>query len=869
MATEDIYLIHHSHTDIGYTHSPFVATELHCRFIDQALDLLDMTRDWPDGSSMRWTCESMFIVNRWLSHATSKSVDRFVSACQAGAFEVTAMWCNLTPLFDTEQLYHLAQAIEECRSLGVPIRSAMNTDVNGLPWGLVDLLLDMGITGLSMAINEYFGQAPFARPNAFRWVGPTERPLLVWNGLMYNDGRHHGIPGPIEEASRGIAGLIQQLESTDYPHSFVQFQSTYPDFSDNGPPNPELCRFVREWNRRQLAPRIQITTLSGFLSHVHDSATDIPTYRGDWPDAWGFGVGSVAHETATNRANHDRFIRTNVLQLASSDCPTLLDSVSRHLRSALHNMSLYDEHTFGADVSLESPDDPRSISDWNVKANFAHAAKAELELVERDVMIHLAQRIDHKGKPGVVAYNPSPYPVSAALQIPQHWLTPPVPMALSHLHSPTGYGQSAISTPILWAEVSELAGWGYQWIPSCQWSEQYSASDDIIATECLLESSDLRVTLDTETGGIASLIDKNQRRELVNQELGPLCNFVYESVGGDNGRNAIFDHDWRNPFVSKSSWKKDWPSVKYGGRCVGKTRIDRFPDRVSLCQTIEAENSVTLDYRYTLYALGRGLELDISINLPGTRSPHAIYLVFPFNLSRSTCRYESMGSIVNTNTDLIPDTCRDFLSVQRWIDLSDDEYGIQIVTPDLPLWMLGDISFGRLSGRVRPESTLIAWPVNNYWDTNFRASQSGKIHFSMTLVPHGPFDPASAHVRSQAVVHKPMIIPTAGQSTGSWSPKGQLLRVQADHIAPIGIRILNDGIVLVRLQSLYDTVQEARITQTYLTFMDAWRCDPVGNPITTLDLKGGTVTVSVKSREIVSVLLRVNDPGAINALGSF
>jgi alpha-mannosidase len=54
---KEILFVHHSHTDIGYTHPQPVVLELHRRFIDEALDIAERTADYPDDAKFRWTCE--------------------------------------------------------------------------------------------------------------------------------------------------------------------------------------------------------------------------------------------------------------------------------------------------------------------------------------------------------------------------------------------------------------------------------------------------------------------------------------------------------------------------------------------------------------------------------------------------------------------------------------------------------------------------------------------------------------------------------------------------------------------------------------------------------------------------------------------
>ena len=66
-----------------------------------------------------------------------------------GQFEVAGMGWHMTPLMDHGMVLDMLKPLKFFRELGIPVRSAMNTDVNGLPWGVVDALLDHGITGIS------------------------------------------------------------------------------------------------------------------------------------------------------------------------------------------------------------------------------------------------------------------------------------------------------------------------------------------------------------------------------------------------------------------------------------------------------------------------------------------------------------------------------------------------------------------------------------------------------------------------------------------------------------------------------------------------------------------------------------------------
>ncbi len=98
---ETIYLIHHSHTDVGYTHDQPIVWDLQTRFIDEAIDLAERYADSDSDGAFRWTVETTSVLKRWLEQASTHDIERFQAMERAGRIEVTGMFANLTPLLDT------------------------------------------------------------------------------------------------------------------------------------------------------------------------------------------------------------------------------------------------------------------------------------------------------------------------------------------------------------------------------------------------------------------------------------------------------------------------------------------------------------------------------------------------------------------------------------------------------------------------------------------------------------------------------------------------------------------------------------------------------------------------------------------------
>lgn len=65
---------------------------------------------------------------------------------------------------------------------------------------------------------------------------------------------------------------------------------------------------------------------------------------------------------------------------------------------------------------------------------------------------------------------------------------------------------------------------------------------------------------------------------------------------------------------------------------------------------------------------------------------------------------------------------------------------------------IGDFNFARKSDSIARDKdpVLLAWPLNNYWDTNFRASQPGYVEINYLFQAHGKFDPISNPIENKS-----------------------------------------------------------------------------------------------------------------------
>jgi alpha-mannosidase len=88
----------------------------------------------------------------------------------------------------------------------------------------------------------------------------------------------------------------------------------------------------------------------------------------------------------------------------------------------------------------------------------------------------------------------------------------------------------------------------------------------------------------------------------------------------------------------------------------------------------------------------------------------------------------------------LPGSSSDWHCIQRWADFSNDDFGVTWVTLDAPLVHFSDLNAGKWQKILEMKNPAVfSWIMNNYWFTNFKASQGGKLTFRYSITTHhGP-----------------------------------------------------------------------------------------------------------------------------------
>jgi len=855
-----VYLTHHSHCDLGYTHDLPIVHELQRRYIDEALDLADQYADRGDAATFRWTCEVTSIVEHWLTTASPAQVTRFLAAAQRGQIEVCALWCNLTPLATLSQLAEMLAPLRRLRSeLGLSVRAAMNSDVNGFSSALAEMLAQSGIEGLTMSINEHFGKAPQPFPGLFRWGTPSGKFLPVWSGPTYAHTAWMGLGGDFDTAQHHLQSFIKHRKESGWEHPWLYMQYTHPGpQNDNMGPVAHLSPWIEEFNKRHGdTVRLVVTTPSRFFDAIKPEIEAAPAVLGEWNDWWSFGVGSTPYETALFRQGTSRLEEGDLLALLQPS--KNFTDLRLRARDAFGH---YIEHTWGADCSVHqfASDDARIQG--RHKERFAYDAFSLARLMRRDGLSALADRVVGPEGPAMVLFNPTPFARSESVRIPRRFVEasnlPPQadPTAPRRWPRDGAYQQFVDRELFGGTPIDELGPFD---LPPFGW-KIVTAADQAAPAEKLRfagnSAENGAITLAWKPGAFGLDRIETAGHSWVGESPAPFGTMICEEVLGDHGTMMRFDDSLVPATTRRPIWNPS-PALARHLPTEVTTKLERTVRALHIVQAGKLPFTDGVSVRWILSADHNDIEAEITIKkLPEAR-PHSLYFALPFALPEARNLVATAGLLVEPENETIPNGCP-WWSAQEGFLVGDKTRSVAVAAPDAPMLGFRKLPLGvsQVNGSALEGRGLAwIWLYNNYWETNFKADASGTLRYKVRLsFSDKAFAPANlARISSAArhpIAYHPLPISTP--TPPAWPAEGQLFEIKTGAAQLNGCFFEPEtNTVRLAITNPSRTPEDFVLSSRYLPITAAEIVTPEGIVQEQLTVKDGGIKANVPARDFV------------------
>ncbi len=811
-----VYLYNHSHVDIGYTNTQDNVEFLHKRNIEEGIKLGVATKDYASGAQYHWNPEVTWPLERYWQGATTDQKEQVLSAIKKGYLCMDASYLNLnTSVCSDEELFHIFRFSREMQQkTGVPMRTLQQMDIPGISWGLVPVMAQQGVRYIMMWPNSCrAGNGRSVDEKPFWWIGPDGKSKVLFfqpggyaNGGSMTKGGATGrpwfgqrdpdkVPAVIKTGSANVNFLeaLTKRERSDNPFDFYVVSWS---LWDNCPLDADIPDAVKAWNEQYAYPHIVISGGTEIMQMIEKNYGDkLPVVKGDFTEYWTDGLGTAAGLTATNRNAKERLVQAETLW-------TLLHPGIPAPRAAFDEawrlISLGSEHTWCA----ENPTEPFfQDAIWKVKQRYFRDADEQTQRIMDNVLAPATDRSSG-------ALGPAEGPSKGGITVinTHSWKHGGL-VTLSRSESSRGdrvTDDQGKDVPAQRLSTGKLAFLASEIPPFGSRHYQVMSGQSPVTSGCkvdglILDNQLLRVKLDQITGNITELVNLANGRNLVDMEVnGGLNAFRWMPGDSDNARadsSIVISTVESGPLVVELSVSSKGTGCRAITRSV---RLVKGQPWVEITNVVDKLPLVAKD---------------------------GIHFGFGFKLPQARTRIDIPWGVIEVEKDQWAAANRNWLTMQRWADLSNEKEGITWCSLDAPLIESGGITAnqsGTWSGerkpwlrKLEPSSVIYSWVMNNHWFTNFPLTQDGPVTFRYRILPHGRYDASTAN-RFGLEQSQPLVSLAASSNA---IPK-QLITLEGSPAVTASIlkSTSKSKTVIIRLRSVSDKAET-------VTF--SW---PAGNP---------------------------------------
>jgi len=726
-----VNFVHHTHTDIGYTRSQTDILGDHLRFIDYALDYCDNTDHHPEDSQFRWSCEASWAVDEYLRSRPAQQVERLMQRIREGRIEVTGMYFNFNELPDEQILAASLQPLARFHEQGIEVKTAMQNDVNGFGWSLLDHYSEMGVKYVNMGTHGHRALISFDKPTLFWWESPSGNRMLAFRGEHYMIGNvqfkiHAGDFNVFEDE---LLTYLSTLEGRGYEYDLISIQHSG-FITDNSPPSIAPAEIIKQWNEKYSWPKLRTSTATAFFEEMESRYGDtFPVIRGAWPDWWTDGFGASTREVAATRhAQSDLIANMGGLTMAALHGSEMPEKITDRIDAVNSALLFYTEHTVGYSESVRQPFHKHTMEQRAIKESYAWEASRRARMLGEETMGLLQSHFKREEKPSIIVFNTLNWQRSGMfITYIDHQIIPRnASFTIRDQAGNTARAQviETHSDGAYWAIwVDDIPAFGHKKYiidvdPEIQ-PVTKSRTDD---NHSIIENQWYRIKTDLSRGAITSLTDKELNLELVDPNAEwMLGEFIRELLDNRSEMEQFYLANY-----TREPLEKVWLEAYQEGQIWNTLHFKG--------NTPAAMGDGYYDFEIRIFNTSKRIDLAYHIEKSMITDPEGLYNAFPFALENGQISFDVQGGEIRAGIDQIPGSGNDWNTVQNYARLHNGEAQIVISSAEIPLMQFGGINTGRYKAGATPETTHIyGWPMNNYWVTNFNAEQRGGMEWNYAI----------------------------------------------------------------------------------------------------------------------------------------
>jgi hypothetical protein len=634
-----IFVVPHTHLDVGYTDYQGKVAETQSRVLTQAGSLIAQHPDF------RFSMDGSWNLQQLLETRPEAKREEILNLIRSGKMAMPAQYCNLlTGYASLETLY---RSLYESKALAhrynLPFEYANITDVPTYSGSYPSILASSGVKYWVAAANNdrapIFFYDHWNEKSPFWWEGPDGKKILFWYSRHYEQVQTlFGLSPQLPAVRESLPIYLQAYSAPSYKPDVALLYGTQVENTDLV---PSTAKFATDWNEQYVFPKLNYSTFPDFFHYIEAKyGRDLVTFKGDGGGYWEDGIGSDAYFEAEDRANQNRALSAEILASVTHSLDPNLNPPRGLFTDIWRNIILFAEHTWLSYNSVSQPDHEESVRQLRVKDARAETASLEIEDVTNRSLSQLADQI-HIPANTLVVFNSLNWRRDSLVET-DLFEHPTLVDLTTHQEVPLEVLYEKENFLHVRFLAKDLPAVGYKCF-SIAYGQQGHPAEPPRSSDRTIENAYYRLTVDPESGALTSIYDKEANREIVDSASSYKFGQYLYVTGGDGDTQMI------NPFPALPPGELTvHPATS--GKFLGS---ERMPWGQSLRLTSTDLNTPRIETEILLFNDQKKIEFRFQVHKNYTNNKEAVYFAFPVATSGPHFAFATQQGWIDPARDLM------------------------------------------------------------------------------------------------------------------------------------------------------------------------------------------------------------------------